>query len=112
MCHMSFLREVKSWLGLNPDSSTPAHQINKKNPLFVYIKIPGDFGPLDRGELFEDPIQKALDLRRLGTLTGGGSQLSAPDENGKRSIEFCGIDVDLYDAANGLALLRNELVRL
>jgi hypothetical protein len=27
-------------------------------------------------------------------------------------LKFCGIDVDLYEAVKGLALLRHELVRL
>jgi len=48
----------------------------------------------------------------LGTVTGGGSQFSEPDEDGNDFVEFCGIDVDLYDAVKGLALLRGELVRL
>jgi hypothetical protein len=111
-CEMSFLKEIKSWLGLDPDSITPANQVNKNNPLFVYIKIPADLGPMDRGEQFEDPLQEVLDKERLGTITGGGSLLSDPDEDGLRKIEYCGIDVDLYDALNGLQLLRRELVRL
>jgi magnesium chelatase family protein len=57
-------------------------------------------------------LQEALEKENLGAITGGGSQLSADDEDGQSSIEFCGIDVDLYDAVKGLALLRRELVRL
>jgi hypothetical protein len=48
----------------------------------------------------------------LGTVTGGGTQFSEPDEDGNDFAEFCGIDVDLYDAAKGLPLLRRELLRL
>ena len=108
---MSFLKEIKSWIGLDPESITRMNEVSETKPLFVYIKIPGDLDPMDRGELFEDPLQEALDKERLGEITGGGSQLSEPSESGN-SIEFCGIDVDLYDAVRGLALLRNELVRL
>jgi hypothetical protein len=108
---MSFLKEIKSWIGLDPESITRMNEVSESKPLFVYIKIPGDLDPMDRGELFEDPLQEALDKERLGEITGGGSQLSEPSESGN-SIEFCGIDVDLYDAVRGLALLRNELVRL
>ena len=106
---MSFLKEIKSWIGLDPESITRMNEVSETNPLFVYIKIPGNLGPMDRGDLFEDPLQEALDKEHLGEITGGGSQLS--DESGN-SIEFCGIDVDLYDAVNGLALLRRELARL
>lgn len=109
---MGFLKEIKSWLGLDPDSNTPVDQVSQDNPLFVYIKIPVDLDPIGRGEQFEDPLQEALEKENLGAITGGGSQLSAPDEDGQHSIEFCGIDVDLYDAVKGLPLLRRELLRL
>lgn len=109
---MGFLKEIKGWLGLDPDSNTRVNQVSKNNPLFVYIKILDDLDPIERGERFEDPLQEALEKENLGAITGGGSQLSADDEDGQSSIEFCGIDVDLYDAVKGLALLRRELVRL
>ena len=109
---MTFLKVLKSWIGLDPDSETRVDQVSQDNPLFVYVRIPGDLQPLDRGEKFEDPLQEALDKENLGEITGGGSQLSEPDDDGRSSIEFCGIDIDLYDAVKGLALLRRELVRL
>lgn len=62
--------------------------------------------------MFEDPLQEALDKEGVGTITGGGSLLSDPDQNGARRIEYCGIDVDLYNAVKGLTLLRRELMRL
>jgi len=109
---VGFLKEIKSWIGLDPDSHTRAELVSPNDPLFVYIKIPGDFGPMDRGKRFEDPLQEALEREQLGTITGGGSQLSVPDEHGRSSFEFCGIDVDLCDAGKGLSLLRRELARL
>jgi hypothetical protein len=108
---MSFLKELKSWLGLDSENVTLT-SVNRDNPLFVYIKLPVDIDPLERSEIFEDPLQEALEAADLGTITGGGSQLSEPDSEGERSVEFCGIDVDLYDVKKGLALLRRELVRL
>lgn len=108
---MSFLKELKSWL--RPDSdSVNLTSVNRDNPLFVYVKLPIDIDPLDRFEVFADPLQETLESADLGTVTGGGSQLSAPDDEGERSVEFCGIDVDLYDVKKGLALLRRELLRL
>ena len=109
---MSFLKELKSWVGLDPDAITSGKEVDRENPLFVYIKLPVAIGPLDRGELFEDPIQETLEAASLGNITGGGSQLSDADAQGKRSIDFCGTDVDLYDVERGLALLRRELLRI
>ena len=92
---MGFLKELKSWLGRDSDSTLEAN-VNHDSPLFVYIKMPGHIEPIERGERFEDPLQEALERSELGYITGGGSQLSEPDNDGRRSIEFCGIDVDLY----------------
>ena len=95
-----------------PDTNASTDQVSHDNPLFVYIRLPGDIDPEDRWEKFADPLQQALEKDGLGDVTGGGTQFSEPDENGEDFVEFCGIDVDLYDAAKGLALLRRELPRL
>ena len=95
-----------------PDSNPRTEPASHENPLFVYIRIPGDIDPEDRWEKFADPLQQALEKDDLGNVTGGGTQFSEPDENGEDFVEFCGIDVDLYDAVKGLPLLRRELLRL
>jgi hypothetical protein len=48
--------------------------------------------PMDRGSRYEDPLQDALDAASLGTISGGGSQLT---EGGQ--IEFADIEVDATD---------------
>lgn len=96
----------------DPDPNASTDQVSHDNPLFVYIRIPGDLDPQERCERFADPLQQALETHDLGNVTGGGTQFSKPDENGEDFVEFCGIDVDLYDAAKGLPLLRRELIRL
>ncbi|MGC4089965.1 MAG: hypothetical protein QM756_19170 [Polyangiaceae bacterium] len=79
---------------------------------FVYVKIPEDLGPLDRGARYEDPLQDSLDSRGLGDITGGGSQLGDERPDGTRPIEFCGLDLELIDLEQGRALLRARLVEL
>ena len=68
---------------------------------FFYIRIPGDIKPLDRGTTYEDHIHDKLIDSSLGEFTGGGSQLGRDDQ-----IEFCGIDVVVYDQTLGLNLIR------
>lgn len=53
---------------------------------------------MDRGFRYEDPLQAALDSAQLGTVTGGGSQLS---EEGQ--IEFAEIEVDATDVDRAVA---------
>jgi hypothetical protein len=74
---------------------------------FLYVLIPGDIRPLERCERFEDPLQVLLSASELGNVTGGGSQLGEGS-----SIEYCGIDIVVYDLDRGIQLLKEELPRL
>ena len=109
---MEVPREQRGSFGGNEDLTAGDARVSESNPLFVYVQMPVDLDPDDRTELFADPLQEALEKEGLGTVTGGGSMLSAPDEEGGRETVFCGIDVDLYDLERGFALLRRELLRL
>lgn len=79
---------------------------------FVYVKIPAPIQPLDRGTLFEDPIDDALQPQDLGYVSGGGSLLGDALPDGTRPIEFCGIDIDTTDRAAVLQILRELLPTL
>jgi len=94
------------------DSTRHEVKVSENDPLFVYVKLPVDLDPEERTELFADPLQEALEKENVGTVTGGGTLLSAPDDEGEREVEFCGIDVDLYHLQHGFAVLRRELLRL
>jgi hypothetical protein len=71
---------------------------------FLYVRIPGDIQPLERGDRFEDPLDVALRESALGSVTGGGSQLGEDD-----TIEYCGIDVVTVDRARGIELVRRVM---
>ena len=58
------------------------------NEVFVTVRINDKCGPLDRGEFYEDPLQEALDEKKLGEIVGGGSQL-----NKQNLIEYCEIEI-------------------
>jgi hypothetical protein len=79
---------------------------------FVYVKIPAPIQPLDRGTLFEDPIDAALESDGLGHVSGGGSLLGDACPDGTRPIELCGIDIDTTDRAAVLEVLRVLLPNL
>ena len=85
---------------------------NPNNTQFVFVRIPEQIQPLDRGDKYEDPLDTALMKAGVGEITGGGSSLFHPDEDGKRTIEWVGIDVDLTDFDGGMAVLKRELLRL
>ena len=80
--------------------------------LFVYIAMPGRIEPLERGERFEDPLSEMLAEAELGEVTGGGSWLSHPDEQGRRFVESCGIDLDIYQPDDGIPFVIDALRKL
>jgi hypothetical protein len=74
---------------------------------FLYIRIPADISPIERGRRFEDPISAMLEEHHLGEVTGGGSMLKKSG-----GIEYVGIDVDVTDAKKAVPLLRKKLREL
>jgi hypothetical protein len=61
--------------------------------------------PLDRGEVFEDPLDQVLQAAGTGQVTGGGTMLGTEGE-----IEFCDIEITVSDAADAtLAAIREAL---
>jgi hypothetical protein len=79
---------------------------------FIYIKMPGSIGPIDRGELFEDRIDPILEKEGLGAVSGGGSSLGDEQPDGTRFIEFCGIDVDVTNLQRAREVLRELLPQI
>ncbi|HYX52908.1 MAG TPA: hypothetical protein VE783_05610 [Candidatus Limnocylindrales bacterium] len=104
---MTFFKDIKSVV--REDRNTSLSSINKDNPLFVFVIMPGDIDVEDRWNNFQDPLDEALTKADLGCVTGGGSADGGEDDLAE---PFSGVDVDLYDAAKGIEFLRQELVRL
>lgn len=83
-----------------------------RSTFFVFVKVPESIMPIDRGAKYEDPLDAALKRESVGEVTGGGSQLGDEDPEGKRKIEWVGLDVELTDLDRGLPVLKRELQRL
>lgn len=78
---------------------------------FVFVKVPESIMPIDRGEKYEDPLDAALKQEKLGEVTGGGSQLSEPDAEGRRTVEWVGLDIALKELERGIPFLKQQLQR-
>ncbi len=81
-----------------------AEEAYLRGECFFYIKIPGNIFPLERADNYADPIDEYLNKKGVGEVVGGGSQLG--DNN---SIEFCGIDVVVWDRDAGLKEIKSIL---
>ncbi len=60
----------------------------KNYPYFVEVKLIEQIPPVARGERYEDPLADTLEKLGLGTVTGGGAQLSPRPFRGEKGIEF------------------------
>jgi hypothetical protein len=78
----------------------------------VYVMLPVSLGPIDRGELFEDPLDDELQAEQLGYVSGGGTALGEQQPDGSRPIAYCGVDVEAHDLDRTLELLRRKLPEL
>ncbi|GHJ44312.1 hypothetical protein Cs7R123_16540 [Catellatospora sp. TT07R-123] len=65
--------------------------------------------PMDRGDVYEDPLQEVLDARCPGSeIDGGGTLMSATGE-----VSFCDLDVELAgDPDEGMAVVIETLESL
>jgi hypothetical protein len=81
-------------------------------PEFIYVYLPAAIQPLERGRRFEDPLDEELKRLKIGSVSGGGTQLGEERPDGTRAIESCGIDVDADHLAPVLAHLRERLPAL
>jgi hypothetical protein len=50
--------------------------------------------PLDRGDIYEDPLDDILQEKGIGEVSGGGTQLKPNGE-----IEYCDVEIDLVNVS-------------
>ena len=53
--------------------------------------------PMDRGEVFEDPLDRILQAAEMGNVTGGGTQLGTDGE-----IAFCDLEITVPEATDAV----------
>src|SRR5262245_8109158 len=85
------------WLTAKPDNHDVSRGKEREYPHFVFARILDPVGPMDRGSRYEDPLNEALQMRGLGEVSGGGTQLSK--EGG---IEWVGLDLELANLQEAL----------
>jgi hypothetical protein len=63
----------------------------------VIARLSARAQPLDRGEVFEEPLYDILEAGGIGTLTGGGTMLGEEGE-----IEFCDLEIMVPEATDAV----------
>ncbi len=76
--------------------------------VFVVAQLNARLRPLDRGDIYEDPLDAFLNQEGLGEVTGGGSLQGATGE-----IMHCNIDIELsHGGAEALMPVKKKLEAL
>jgi hypothetical protein len=75
-------------------------------PHLVIARLYEHIGPIDRGSRYEDPLQAALDEKKAGEVSGGGSQLNASG-----GIDYAEVEIELGDLDGALDLVVATLER-
>jgi hypothetical protein len=78
----------------------------KQEPILAYAQVNARIMPIDRGERYEEPLAEALAETGWGEVGGGATMTS---ENGE--IEYCGVDVDLFDVTRGVPFVCDFLAK-
>jgi len=79
-------------------------------PETLFIQIPGDTDPMDRYDLYEKPLNKALrEGGRLGSVGGGGSGMSIGLRGA--TVETCHIDLDVANLRKAVPVILAVLTK-
>ena len=71
----------------------------------AYATLNARIQPMDRGDRYEAPLLDALESGVIANVVGGGSQLLP----GGNEIEYCCIDLEIFDLKRGLPLVTSIL---
>src|SRR5690606_11852998 len=68
----------------------PLGSLFSKHKRYMIARLNDKILPVDRGSFYEDPLNEFLQSNNIGTVTGGGTQLTA-----QKDIEFVDIEIEL-----------------
>lgn len=63
------------------------------NTRFIRVQLNARLQPVDRGDLFEDPLIEDLEEAGIGSVSGGGTMMA---KNGE--VAYCDIEIELRKA--------------
>ncbi|TSJ38626.1 hypothetical protein FO440_19120 [Mucilaginibacter corticis] len=72
--------------------------------IYLIAQLNDKVMPIDRGEIYEDPLDSFLKLNFYGEVTGGGTQLTVNNE-----IAYCDVEIKLNKEPTGLII--SDIIR-
>ena len=66
---------------------------NKEEPSYILATLNDKIMPIDRGDIYEDPLEIILKENKWGEVSGGGTM-----QNKFGEIDFCDVEIKLNDS--------------
>jgi hypothetical protein len=88
--------------------SNSVKEVGESN--FIILTVRPGVEPSERELKYGDPIDSLLKEKGFGEVTGGGTMLNEPDENGKQTFEFSDVEIEMSSHdKQGLEILLDGL---
>ena len=96
-----FKNILKKLVGLD------TRQDQNSGEAFIYIKLNDRVMPIDRGYLYEDPLDEFLQAHQYGTVTGGGTMQGQSGE-----ILYGDIELMIYEGKDAIKIMDEVISKL
>ena len=78
-----------------------------EEPNFIVATLNDKIMPIDRGEIYEDPLNELLIAENIGKVTGGGTMQEASGE-----IDYCDVEIKLNSTEIDKTIINNIIEKL
>ena len=80
----------------------------ENEPQFIVANLNARIQPMDRGDIYEDPLDEVLSKHKMGEVSGGGSLQSQSGE-----IQYCDIEIMVNESTDEtISIIKEKLEEL
>lgn len=109
---MEILNSLRNLFKAKEPGKHPENEAVQKYSKFVFATIVEPLTPDERNKRYADPLAAYLEEHEIGVVTGGGTLLGDRAHPDEKDIINAGIDIELANLDEALALAKSKLIEL
>src|SRR3990167_1318268 len=109
---MEILNSLRKLFKAKEPGKQPDNKAVRKYSQFVFATIVEPLTPDERNKRYSDPLAAYLEEQEIGVVTGGGTTLGDRAHPDEKDIIDAGIDIELANLDEAIALTKNKLIEL
>lgn len=109
---MEILNSLRKLFKAKEPGKYPEYKAVQKYSKFVFATIVEPLTPDERNKRYADPLTAYLEEQEIGVVTGGGTLLGDRAHPDEKDIINAGIDIELANLDEALALTKSKLIEL